>query len=431
MLIAKQIVASPRRDLAIVARLRFQLASVWMLAVVMPGLYVYLGFITAESNRAILNSVVSAAIASLLGLMVLRRVNDFPGMRSYSLILPSLAGTYGLVLVIIFGLRLDYSRTVIATSFVVALLTAFGLAFLAERVVKPVFFVVPGGDVGTLGDIAEAQWLMLDEPTVPDHPRAMIVADFRHDHAADWERMLARTAVGGRTVYHSKLLRESLTGRVTIEHLSENSFGSLLPNHAYRRFKRMADLALCIIVIPFLILPMAVIGLLIRLDSPGPAFFRQKRVGYRGDTFEMIKFRSMRTREIADSENAARDDAMTRNDDDRVTRIGQVLRRIRLDELPQMINILRGEMSWIGPRPEAVPLSKWYESEIPFYSYRHIIRPGISGWAQVHQGHVTDLDAINQKLAYDFYYVKYFSAWLDIVIALRTIPTMIGGFGAR
>lgn len=431
LLMRKQIVVSPMRNLAIVGRLRFQLALMWALAVAVPGLYVYLGFITAESNRAILNSVIGAAIASLISLMVLRRVNDFPGMRSYSLILPSLAGAYGLVLVMIFGLRLVYSRAVLTASFVIAVLTAFGIAFAVERLVKPVFFVVPGGDVDTLHDIAEARWLILDEPTVSDDSHAMIVADFRHDHSPDWERMLARTAVGGRTVYHSKLLRESLTGRVTIEHLSENSFGSLLPNLAYRRIKRLVDLVSCLVLIPLLAIPMALIALLIKLDSSGSVFFRQKRVGYRGDVFEMVKFRSMRSRAPTADVNDARDDAMTRNDDDRVTRVGRLLRRTRLDELPQILNVLRGEMSWIGPRPEAVPLSKWYESEIPFYSYRHIIRPGISGWAQVHQGHVTDLDAIHQKLAYDFYYVKYFSAWLDIVIALRTIPTMIGGFGAR
>jgi len=112
-------------------------------------------------------------------------------------------------------------------------------------------------------------------------------------------------------------------------------------------------------------------------------------------------------------------------------RVGGFLRRVRLDELPQIFNVLRGEMSLIGPRPEAVPLSRWYESELPFYFYRHIVRPGISGWAQVHQGHVTDLDAVHQKLTYDFYYIKNFSAWLDILIALRTIPTMLSGFGSK
>jgi lipopolysaccharide/colanic/teichoic acid biosynthesis glycosyltransferase len=431
MLMTRQVVARPKHSFVMVGRLRFQLAMMWLVAVALPGLYVYAGFITAESTHAILNSVVGALGASLLGLMALRRVNAFPGVRSYSLILPSLAGAYGLALVLFFGLRFAYSRSVLTGSFVLAVLTAFGLAYLTERLVKPLIFVVPGGDVDALREIGDAQWTVMSEPVVPAPPHAMLVADFRYDHEDEWERMLASAAISGRGVYHSKLLYESLTGRVTIEHLSENSFGSLLPNLAYRKTKRLCDIVACLLMVPILLVPMALIATLIKLDSPGPVIFRQRRVGYRGEIFEMFKFRSMRPRDVADGEKAARQDAMTRSDDDRVTRVGRFIRRTRLDELPQMLNILRGEMSWIGPRPEAVPLSQWYGGEIPFYSYRHIIRPGITGWAQVHQGHVTDLDAINQKLAYDFYYVKYFSAWLDIVIALRTIPTMIGGFGAR
>jgi len=99
--------------------------------------------------------------------------------------------------------------------------------------------------------------------------------------------------------------------------------------------------------------------------------------------------------------------------------------------LPRALNILRGEMSWIGPRPEAVHLSQWYEEELPFYSYRHIVLPGITGWAQVNQGHVADLTAVGTKLQFDFYYIKYFSAWLDILITLKTVRTMLTGFGSK
>ena len=142
----------------------------------------------------------------------------------------------------------------------------------------------------------------------------------------------------------------------------------------------------------------------------------------------MFKFRSMRE---AGDVTDAREAAMTRDDDARVTRIGRHLRRYRIDELPQVINIIKGEMSWIGPRPEAVPLSHWYESELPFYRYRHIVRPGITGWAQVRQGHVADVEDVLWKLQYDFYYIKNFSFWLDILIVARTIRTILSGFGAR
>ncbi len=136
------------------------------------------------------------------------------------------------------------------------------------------------------------------------------------------------------------------------------------------------------------------------------------------------KFRTMN----AQSDEGSK---FTEGQDPRVTRVGRFLRHYRIDELPQVINILRGEMSWIGPRPEALPLSRWYEGKIPFYSYRHIVRPGISGWAQVQQGHAAKIRGVTDKLHYDFDYIKYFSAWLDVLIVLKTVRTILTGYGAR
>lgn len=129
--------------------------------------------------------------------------------------------------------------------------------------------------------------------------------------------------------------------------------------------------------------------------------------------------------------NDQRDAAMTKDGDNRITSIGRFLRQSRIDELPQLINVLKGEMSWIGPRPEAIVLSRWYEQEIPFYRYRHIVRPGITGWAQVSQGHVVNVNEVKSKLHYDFYYIKNYSLWIDILIVVRTIRTMLTGFGAK
>jgi lipopolysaccharide/colanic/teichoic acid biosynthesis glycosyltransferase len=243
--------------------------------------------------------------------------------------------------------------------------------------------------------------------------------------------MLAVAAVKGHEVYHVKQLSESLTGRVEIDHMSENSFGSLLPNLAYVRVKRLTDVIVALLLLPILLVPAFLIAIAIKIDSPGPVFFVQKRMGYRGHAFTMLKFRTMRSSTGAMDAGKARAEAVTQSDDDRVTRSGRFLRTMRLDELPQIINVLAGDMSMIGPRPEAMPLSQWYEQQIPFYSYRHIVRPGITGWAQVNQGHVADLDQIAQKLSYDFYYIKNFSYWLDLLITLRTIPTMLSGYGAK
>jgi lipopolysaccharide/colanic/teichoic acid biosynthesis glycosyltransferase len=170
-----------------------------------------------------------------------------------------------------------------------------------------------------------------------------------------------------------------------------------------------------------------IIAAAVRLDSSGPILFRQKRVGHAGRNIIVYKFRTMREIHAEDDRAAA----ITNEDDERITSVGAFLRKFRLDELPQILNILKGEMSWIGPRPEAEVLSHWYQSEIPFYRYRHVVKPGISGWAQVNQGHVADVEQVHRKLQYDFYYIKYFSPWLDLLIVARTLNTVTTGFGWR
>jgi len=172
---------------------------------------------------------------------------------------------------------------------------------------------------------------------------------------------------------------------------------------------------------------MAVAAFAIRMEDRGPILFRQARIGHAGHRIRVYKFRTMRPMQVENELHAA----MTTQGDDRITRVGAFLRRYRIDELPQIINILKFEMSWIGPRPEAEVLSVWYTSELPFYRYRHVVKPGISGWAQVNQGHVADVEQVHRKLQYDFYYIKYFSPWLDLLILFRTIKTMMTGFGAK
>jgi lipopolysaccharide/colanic/teichoic acid biosynthesis glycosyltransferase len=189
----------------------------------------------------------------------------------------------------------------------------------------------------------------------------------------------------------------------------------------------LLDWLVAVAVLPFLMPVMLAAALAIRMEGGGPVFFRQSRVGHGGHTFNMVKFRTM-LNDIGTLED--RKAAMTGDQDPRITRVGGFLRRTRIDELPQ-INILRAEMSWIGPRPEAAILSHWYAGEIPFYRYRHVVKPGISGWAQVNQGHVAEVDEVHQKLQYDFYYIKYFSPWLDLLILFKTMKTMLSGFGAR
>lgn len=288
---------------------------------------------------------------------------------------------------------------------------------------------MPLGDVTQIQEIPNVSWQVLQSSDQDISNIDAIAIDLRVDLTGDWDRRLADYALQRVPVYHTKHLIESLTGRVELEHLSENSFGSLEPRPDYMMLKFAVDWIAALVLGLTLLPVMLFIALLIKMTSKGPALFRQQRIGYQGKPFTVYKFRTMKV--ALDNAGDARNLAITREKDDRITTLGRFLRKSRLDELPQILNVLKGEMSWIGPRPEAEVLSRWYEQEIPFYRYRHIVRPGIAGWAQVCQGHVAEVDDVRSKLHYDFYYIKRYSPWIDLLIVIRTVRTMMTGYGAR
>lgn len=410
--------------------LSFQLMGIIGASLGAPLGYELLQPLNHLAEATIINGAIASVTAAVTALFLYRRVTSFPGTSGFAYIIPTYSVTYGLAIAVMLGLRLPYSAAMLTWGYGASMVVGFLATHFIQKFSRRQFYLVPFGNIEIAKDsTANVDWIMLHQPEMPDYDRhGAIVADLRHDHPPEWERMLASAAISGRVVYHTKQLHESLTGKVEIEHLSENSFGSLLPNLAYRKIKRAADIAIAVIALPILILPFILLGIWIRLDSPGPALFRQERMGYRGKPFQVIKFRTMAIRKAGE---CAQQDAITQHEDDRITRVGRFLRRSRIDELPQLWNVLTGEMSLIGPRPEAMALSEWYERELPFYTYRHIVRPGITGWAQVNQGHVAELGDVHIKLHYDFYYIKHFSAWLDILIMLRTVSTMLTGFGSK
>lgn len=425
-------ISATQSGLSPLATFRVQLLSGLLLGIAIPfllyGLIVSGGFDFLETGYQNLWFSTSATVAAIISS---RRMTPFPGMSAVSAVLPSFAFTYGLVAIGVLILRVDYSTVLLTTMFMASVATQSLLVTLASKRSSIAYFVVPGGHIGRLTAQPDFVATLLPSPMLPTGRNIVIVADLHYDHSDEWERTLAQAALNGIPVYHYKNVLEDLTGRVRIEHLSENSFGSLLPNMAWVKFKRVFDLVLCVVLMPLLALPLLFVAGLIKLDSPGPVIFRQERVGYRGKVFKVYKFRTMR---VAAPQAVAADPrtmARTRDNDERITRLGRFLRRTRIDELPQMVNIFLGEMSWIGPRPEALALSQWYSEEIPFYAYRHIVRPGITGWAQVNQGHVTDLSDVDEKLQYDFFYVKNFSYWIDVYILVRTVGIVFTGFGSK
>jgi lipopolysaccharide/colanic/teichoic acid biosynthesis glycosyltransferase len=171
---------------------------------------------------------------------------------------------------------------------------------------------------------------------------------------------------------------------------------------------------------------MLLTALAIRIDSPGKVLFRQRRTGLNGGEFDLLKFRSM----VEDAESKS-GPTWAREDDPRITRVGRVIRTLRIDELPQLINILKGEMSFVGPRPERPVFVKQLEERIPYYGLRHAIRPGLTGWAQVQYAYSSSVEETEEKLRYDLFYVKNSSILLDMWIVLKTIKVVLQGSGSR
>ncbi|HEY6074985.1 MAG TPA: exopolysaccharide biosynthesis polyprenyl glycosylphosphotransferase, partial [Anaerolineales bacterium] len=180
--------------------------------------------------------------------------------------------------------------------------------------------------------------------------------------------------------------------------------------------KRLLDLVLLLVAMPLFLLMLIPIAIAIKLDSKGPIFYKQIRLGRAGEPYSIYKFRTMGV--DAEKDGKAR---WAETNDPRITRVGTLLRKARLDELPQLINVLRGEMSIVGPRPERPEMVADLEKQIPFYRMRLLVKPGITGWAQINYDYGRTVDDALYKLQYDFYYVRYWSIWLDIYTLFRTV----------
>jgi exopolysaccharide biosynthesis polyprenyl glycosylphosphotransferase len=230
----------------------------------------------------------------------------------------------------------------------------------------------------------------------------------------------------GLTITPMPILFEQITGRVPIEHVGQEYWNVVLPVQSatlfnpYPLLKRMLDLGLALIGSVFFLLLLPLIALLIFIDSPGPIFFRQERTGKGGRPFKIVKLRTM----IPNAEQFT-GPKWASEDDPRITRVGRVLRKTRLDELPQLINVLRGEMSLVGPRPERPHFVEQLSEAIPFYRTRHIIKPGVTGWAQVRYGYGNTVEDSLIKLQYDLYYIRHQNLVLDVLIMLRTVGKML------
>lgn len=371
------------------------------------------------------NTLIIVSISFLVVAFALRRLMRYPGEQAASYIFPTILIVASIAAACVLLLRTPYSNTLLLISFGLAVIWFFSGYYLSRNWRTLNLAVVPFGQANTLQSTKTTKLIPLSEPELPPQYIDAVVADLHSENLCPkWERFLAQCTLNRIPVYHVKQIQESLTGRVRIDHLSENEFGRLLPSTFYEIIKRLFDITAAIVLLPFVGPVMLVAAYMIKKDSEGGVLFKQQRMGYRGITFQVYKFRTM-------YQNIEGKPFTDSDQDPRITKIGKVLRKYRIDELPQLFNVLKGEMSLIGPRPESIELADWYEKEVPFFQYRHVVRPGISGWAQVMHGYAAEVDGMKLKLEYDFYYVKHFSLWLDILIVFKTIKTVLTGFGSR
>jgi exopolysaccharide biosynthesis polyprenyl glycosylphosphotransferase len=257
----------------------------------------------------------------------------------------------------------------------------------------------------------------------------MIIIAIEHSENPELFKEATGAAQLGITVQPMAVVYENCTGKIPVEHVGDQWYvavpSELILPPLYLVWKKTLDLicGICGLLVLLPLLP--VIALCIYLDSPGPIFYSQERIGLRGKAFRIYKFRTMRP--DAESEGQAR---WAADSDPRITRIGRFLRATHIDELPQLFNILRGDMSLIGPRPERAGFIRELEKSVPFYGYRLTVKPGLTGWAQVKYRYGrTGHDALI-KLQYDLYYIKKQSFMLDLFIILMTVIEVLSLRGA-
>lgn len=300
--------------------------------------------------------------------------------------------------------------------------------YVLRRYAPPlrVLCVGSGGIVRELARQPRLAVESLRSPTLEYRPADLVVVDEGVTEQRAWLRWLLHAEMSGVPLMSAHRARETLTGQVRLEALSEEwAEGAFRDQSTYLAWKRFFDITVVLAASPLILIVSATVALALLMGSGRPVLFTQRRIGRNGRPFRIYKFRTMR----ADSE--ARGPAFASQGDARVTRFGAVLRKYRLDELPQFWNVLLGDMSIIGPRPEQAHFVDEYAKRVPHYLLRHVVRPGITGWAQVAQGYTASVEETRTKLCHDLYYVKHCSAVLDMFVILKTIRVLASGFGSR
>lgn len=389
------------------------------------ALVIYLLGVNPITNLNTQNVLIGLTVAYLASSILLHNLGKYPGNRPVSYLLPAVAVNLLILIAVINLLRIDYSRTALIMGGAIVTCVIYIEFRIRQHAQSGVYAVVPFGFYQKLASLHPEKFQILEDARIDDKKYNGIIVDSNEQLPGKWQQLIASQLSYGTVIIDSVTAYEAITGKSPLDHYGELVTHDLLPSQLYLGIKRFTESLLILITAPATLFIVLFVAALVKLESKGPAFFVQRRVGRGGKEFNMYKIRSMR---IDSEANGAK---FAGENDPRITKIGKFIRKMRIDELPQFINILKGDMALIGPRPEQATFVKQFEKVIPLYNFRHIVRPGITGWAQVTHGYAADEDETREKLAHDFYYVKNLSLWLDIDIVFKTIKTMLTGFGAR
>jgi lipopolysaccharide/colanic/teichoic acid biosynthesis glycosyltransferase len=410
-----------RRQLVNIGRMLLSLSCLvafeTILSLLLEGRYLLSASDTIRVSALLITGIYLIIFLVALRLSRWTRFRTGEQLLSVWLIL-GLAGTLGLMM-----FRLPYSVTFLGLIYPTAtvILLLFGRG-LSQR--SSMRLGVPTRLIDQIDSLTGA-FIPMDSASLPEGAIDAVLVSEEQLSEPGWTPFLSWCALNAVPVIMLRDYIEAESGRVDLKNFTFTDLLHVRSSDTYLFVKRVFD-AVCSLLLLFVFsIPMALVVVVIKLETTGPAIFAQQRIGLGGVSFTMYKFRSM----VTDAERGGAQFAA--RGDKRVTRFGKFIRKYRIDELPQLYNVLRGDMSLIGPRPEQKNLLDELVEEIPLFPFRHSVRPGITGWAQVCQGYAYDVDSSSEKITYDLFYIKNLSFLLDMTIIVRTIRIMLTGFGSR
>lgn len=368
--------------------------------------------------------VIFTILAYFFSALICSRLRLLPRAEGIGVVILVVTASFMTIVAFLALGRIYYSRSFLLFSWSFSVTWLCLSYYFYTTTSQLVLAVIPGGMNSELGSLRGIVWKILKNPEGPGLCNGVVV-DLHQKLSSKWMRFLSNCSIKRIPVYHSAVVFEVATGRVSLSHLSEGLFEEFEQAPIYAYLKRTIDIAIVLFLSPLMVVLGLFVSFLVWAESGGGVIFWQERVGQNGRPFRLYKFRSMENNETDKSAKFAQ------IRDSRITRVGRFIRRFRFDEIPQFWNVLRGDMSLIGPRPEQIAFAEKFQKDISFYGYRHLVKPGITGWAQVNQGYVADINEVEKKLEYDLYYLKYLSIPLDCLIVFKTIRTIATGFGAR